>query len=109
MTITKVERDGAFRFHVQGEMTFTKVKELLQHSYELFSAVQEFEVDLSQVDHADSAGLALVLEWMAQASERNAKVVFTGIPESMVSIARLCQVESLLEGYTSAIKQGKVE
>ncbi|MES9829335.1 MAG: STAS domain-containing protein [Candidatus Thiodiazotropha sp.] len=97
MTITKVERDGAFRFHVQGEMTFSSVKELLLHSNKLFSAVEELEVDLSRVDHADSAGLALVLEWMAQAAERNARIVFTGVPESMVSIARLCQVESLLE------------
>ncbi|MEW8029503.1 MAG: STAS domain-containing protein [Candidatus Thiodiazotropha sp.] len=100
MTITKVERDGAFRFHVQGDMTFSSVKDLLQRSNELFSVVQEFEVDLSRVDHADSAGLALVLEWIAQAAERNARIVFTGIPESMVSIARLCQVESLLEGCT---------
>ncbi|MFI0414775.1 MAG: lipid asymmetry maintenance protein MlaB [Candidatus Thiodiazotropha sp.] len=97
MTITKVERDGAFRFHVQGEMTFSSVKELLLHSNKLFSAVEELEVDLSRVDYADSAGLALVLEWMAQAAERNARIVFTGVPESMVSIARLCQVESLLE------------
>ncbi|MBW9265295.1 MAG: STAS domain-containing protein [Candidatus Thiodiazotropha sp. (ex. Lucinisca nassula)] len=100
MTITKVERDGAFRFHVQGEMTFSSVKDLLLHSNKLFSAVEELEVDLSQVDHADSAGLALVLEWMAQAAERNARIVFTGVPESMVSIARLCQVESLLEECT---------
>lgn len=100
MTITKVERDGAFRFHVQGEMTFSSVKELLLHSKQLFSAVEALEVDLSQVEHADSAGLALVLEWMAQAAERNARIVFTGVPESMVSIARLCQVESLLEECT---------
>lgn len=100
MSITKVERDGAFRFHVQGDMTFSSVNGLLQRSYELFSTLEELEVDLSQVDHADSAGLALVLEWMAQASERNAKIVFTGVPDSMLSIARLCQVESLLEGCT---------
>ncbi|MES9994428.1 MAG: STAS domain-containing protein [Candidatus Thiodiazotropha sp.] len=98
MTITKVERDGAFHFHVQGDMTFASVRDLLQHSTELFSKVDELEVDLSRVDHADSAGLALVLEWMAQAAERNAKIVFTGMPESMISIARLCQVESLLDG-----------
>ena len=96
MTITKVERDGEFRFHVQGDMTFSSVKNLLQRSNELFSSIEALEVDLSQVDHADSAGLALVLEWMAQAAERNARIVFTGIPESMVSIARLCHVESLL-------------
>jgi phospholipid transport system transporter-binding protein len=81
-------------------MTFSNVKDLLQRSDELFSTLQELEVDLSRVDHADSAGLALVLEWMARAAERNARIVFTGVPESMVSIARLCQVESLLEGYT---------
>jgi phospholipid transport system transporter-binding protein len=100
MPINQVERDGAFSFHVEGDMTFSNVVDLLQRSNELFSRVQELEVDLSRVDHADSAGLALVLEWMARAAERNARIAFTGVPESMVSIARLCQVESLLEGYT---------
>ncbi|MCU7872102.1 MAG: STAS domain-containing protein [Candidatus Thiodiazotropha sp. (ex Lucinoma borealis)] len=98
MGITRVERDGTFRFHVQGDMTFSSVKELLQRSTTLFSSEQELEIDLTEVDHADSAGLALVLEWMAQAAERKAKVVFTGMPESIISIARLCQVESLLDG-----------
>jgi len=103
MSITRVERDGAFRFHVQGDMTFSSVKELLQRSMTLFSSVEEFEIDLTQVDHADSAGPALVLEWMAQAAEREAKVVFTGMPESIISIARLCQVESLLDGSDPSV------
>ncbi|MCU7906185.1 MAG: STAS domain-containing protein [Candidatus Thiodiazotropha sp. (ex Epidulcina cf. delphinae)] len=97
MSITRVERDGAFHFHVQGDMTFDSVKGLLQQSAGLFSSVEELQIDLTRVDRADSAGLALVLEWLAQAAERKAGVVFTGMPGSIHSIARLCQVESLLD------------
>ncbi|MCU7921361.1 MAG: STAS domain-containing protein [Candidatus Thiodiazotropha sp. (ex Dulcina madagascariensis)] len=103
MSITGVERDGAFHFHVQGDMTFGSVKGLLQQSAGLFSSVQALEIDLTQVDRADSAGLALILEWKAQAVARDAKVVFTGMPDSIIAIARLCQVESLLDEANAAV------
>ncbi|MCU7918014.1 MAG: STAS domain-containing protein [Candidatus Thiodiazotropha sp. (ex Epidulcina cf. delphinae)] len=103
MSITRVERDGAFHFHVQGGMTFDSVKGLLQQSADLFSSVQALEIDLTQVDRADSAGLALILEWKAQAVARNANVVFTGMPDSIIAIARLCQVESLLDEANAAV------
>ena len=98
MNSAKIEREGAFRFQVHGAMTFEHAKSLLQQSAALFASLPELEVDLSRVERADSAGLALMLEWMAQVAERDARVVYTGVPEAILSIARLCQVESLLDG-----------
>jgi phospholipid transport system transporter-binding protein len=98
MSDTRIEREGDFRFIVHGAMTFEYAKALLQQSTALFSSLTELEIDLVRVERADSAGLALILEWMAQAAERNAKLVFLGMPDAILSIARLCQVESLLDG-----------
>jgi phospholipid transport system transporter-binding protein len=93
---TKLERVGAFHFQLHGEMTFTHAKSLLLQSEALFAGLPDVEIDMQRVEKADSAGLPLMLEWLAQAAERDARVLFTEVPEAIHSVARLCQIESLL-------------
>jgi phospholipid transport system transporter-binding protein len=100
---SKIEQAGGSRFQVLGAMTFEHAKGLLQQSEKLFVSLPEINVDLSQVEKADSAGLALLLEWMALVAEREAKISFIGVPEAILSVAHLCQIDSLLDGYISDI------
>jgi phospholipid transport system transporter-binding protein len=101
MNQSRIERTGAFHFQVHGPMTFEWVSNLLQQSEPLFADLPEVEINLERVEKADSAGLALMFEWMARATERDAKVLFTQVPESIHAVADLCQVESLLSGHVS--------
>ncbi|MEJ2423745.1 MAG: STAS domain-containing protein [Candidatus Thiodiazotropha sp.] len=94
---SRIERVGAFHYQVQGAMTFETARVLLQQSSALFGGQPEVEVDLSGVSRADSAGLALLLEWMAEAAQRDANLVLKGMPDALQAVARLCQVESLFE------------
>ena len=48
----QIVRDGAFRFHVEGEMTFATAKQLLQQSESFFLKPQDLEIDLSRVTAA---------------------------------------------------------
>jgi len=96
MTIARIERDGAFSFHVEGEMTFDTAKQLLQQSAEFFDKPRDLEIDLSKVVVADSAGLALLLEWKARAAQQDVRMVVKGLPEALKSIAHLCRIEPLL-------------
>jgi phospholipid transport system transporter-binding protein len=92
----KLIRDGAFRFHVEGEMTFATVRQLLRQSENYFGKSQDLEIDLTGVTSADSAGLALLLEWKARAVQAGTEVAVEGLPESMQSIAHLCRIGTLL-------------
>jgi phospholipid transport system transporter-binding protein len=94
----QIVRDGAFRFHVEGEMTFATAKQLLRQSEDYFSKSQDLEINLSRVSGADSAGLALLLEWKARAAQSGRQLVVAGLPKAMQSIAHLCRIESLLNG-----------
>jgi phospholipid transport system transporter-binding protein len=95
-------RDGAFRFHVEGEMTFDTAKQLLSQSEDYFTKPQDLEINLSRVTAADSAGLALLLEWKARAGQAGKLLVVEGLPEAMQSIAHLCRIEPLLNGIGGA-------
>ncbi len=96
MAKAQIVRDGAFRFHVEGEMTFATAKQLLSQSEDYFTKPMDLEINLSRVTAADSAGLALLLEWKARVGEAGKLLVVEGLPEAMQSIAHLCCIEPLL-------------
>jgi phospholipid transport system transporter-binding protein len=52
--------------------------------------------DLSAVGSCDSSAVAVLLAWRRAAEQRNAKLVLTGLPASLVSIADVYGVASLL-------------
>lgn len=96
MADAQIVRDGAFRFHVEGEVSFATAKKLLRQSEAFFDKPQDLVINLSRVTGADSAGLALLLEWKARAAHAGAELVVEGLPEAMLSIAHLCRIETLL-------------
>ena len=56
----------------------------------------QLEIDLSEVTDSDSAGLALLLEWVTWANHSVREIRFTGVPEKVLAIARTTEVEPLL-------------
>ena len=84
------------RFELVGEMSFGTASEILKISEPLFNQHQVLEIDLSQVKRADSAGLALLLEWKAQANQRGHEIAFLGIPDSLLAIAHTTEVRHLI-------------
>ena len=96
MVGAQIVRDGAFRFYVEGEMTFATAKLLLNQSKRFFEKPRDLEIDLSRVTGGDSAGLALLLEWKSWAIQSGCELAVEGLPAAMRSIAHLCRIESLL-------------
>jgi phospholipid transport system transporter-binding protein len=52
--------------------------------------------DLTGVTAADSAGLALLIDWLAVARARGRTLRYTQVPQSLQALARMSDVESLL-------------
>ena len=53
-------------------------------------------VDLAEVTDMDSSLIAAMLAWLREAQRRERELVFTNIPESLRTIARLYGVDGLL-------------
>jgi phospholipid transport system transporter-binding protein len=56
-----------------------------------------FTIDLAAVAPIDSAGLALLIDWLAAARSVGATLSYLHLPEAARTLARLSEVESLLE------------
>jgi phospholipid transport system transporter-binding protein len=86
--------DGKFR--IVGDMSFATVESILRESEDLFEDYSRIEVDLSGVGKSDSAGLALLLEWITWAIQTVREIRYVDIPDRVTAIARVTEVDSLL-------------
>lgn len=91
-----IEELGEGRFALAGDMTFDTAEKILRASEAPFEEHTQIEVDLSEVSSSDSAGLALLLEWVTWANHSVREIRFTGMPEKILAIARTTEVEKLL-------------
>ena len=57
---------------------------------------QGLTVELQAVPAVDSAGLALLIDWLAEARSRSCTLKYTQPPPTLVSLARLSDVEKLI-------------
>ena len=96
MSKFKLEDLGEGRFALSGEMTFDTAERILRQSEEPFEAHTQLEIDLSNVTQSDSAGLALLLEWVTWANHSVREIRFKDMPEKVMAIARTTEVEGLL-------------
>lgn len=73
-----------------GELTFETVPRLLDQSRAwLQSSGGAITVDLKAVTRADSAGLALLVEWLRLARLKARPLAFTNMPEQVRSLVRV--------------------
>lgn len=94
---------GDDRFSVTGELTFETVPQLFKRTPEYFrGAANSLTVDLAQVTRSDSAGLALLLEWMRVTKARGGKISFINLPEQLLALATVSGLEKILPASLSA-------
>lgn len=96
MSRFELEDLGEGRFALSGDMTFDTAERILQSSEQPFEQHTRIEVDLSGVRNSDSAGLALLLEWITWANHTVREIRYKALPERVVAIARTTEVEPLL-------------
>ena len=98
MSDAVLETLGEGRFRVAGDLDYQTVTCLLENDDRLFSGgAAAVEVDLSGVGRSTSVSLALMLEWLRQARARNIAIGFSHVPAQILGIARLSQLETILD------------
>ncbi|MGA7537188.1 MAG: STAS domain-containing protein [Steroidobacteraceae bacterium] len=61
------------------------------------SSAADLEVDCSGIAHSDSAGLAVLLDWMAVMKREGRPLCFANLPPGLLSLARISGVEEMLQ------------
>lgn len=88
---------GHTRLGVEGVLDFDTVVPLVAESRQYFAGKGgRLEVDLQGVQRANSAGLALLLEWLELAKKREISLHFRNLPESLTRLAAITNLTGLL-------------
>jgi phospholipid transport system transporter-binding protein len=84
------------RARINGSLHFTTVSSLLPAGVEAIKSGRADVIDLAGVTSSDSAGLALLIEWLSVAKNAGRTLRFENIPSQLQQLARLSEVEELL-------------
>ena len=95
----EVAADGSIE--LIGELNHQNVPSLLIKSDDMIvnndtNQSSNLVINLNAVSRSDSAGVALLIEWMRQAKKHNKTIRFTNMPEQMHEIAMVSGVDKLL-------------
>ncbi len=85
-TLTKQSNDT---FLVTGDLTFFSIDKKMTGSFEFLNSAAKLQVDLAGVVLADSAGLALIIEWIKYSKLYNTQLKFNNMPQQILTIALL--------------------
>ena len=87
------------RFAARGELTFANAKGARSEGLHALrtSTSRDLEVDCSGITHSDSAGLAVLLDWMAVMKREGRPLCFANLPSGLLAVARISGVEEMLQ------------
>lgn len=91
-----IEPAGPGRLAASGELTFETAAQALQQGAQQLRGGNAWVLDLARVESGDSAGVAVLIDWLASVQVRGASLRYEGIPAQMLAIARISDLEDLL-------------
>ncbi|HET8941401.1 MAG TPA: STAS domain-containing protein [Rudaea sp.] len=81
---------------VAGAISFANAARAMGQAPQLVRNSRPLNLDLAALENADSATLAVLIAWSAQARRQGAVLRYLRAPQGLRNLARLCDVESLL-------------
>jgi phospholipid transport system transporter-binding protein len=97
MTQPKLQKVADGQYEVQGELTMYSVPSLARDARTMLSRLQgNIRISFSGVERVDSAGLALMIDWMRVAHDGQFTVLFEHLPKQLQRIAKVSELQDLL-------------
>ena len=99
-------KGGAFEFTVsspercavRGALTFATAKRARALGLNAQrAAAKSFVIDCGDILQADSAGLAVLLDWLAEAKRAGKALHFERLPDGLLRLARISSVDAMLQ------------
>ena len=93
-----ISEPAAGRIVVTGDLTFASARDARQLGLLVLesSRAAKLVIDCGGVTRADSAGLAVLLDWLAWGRRKSRSLTLENLPASLVAVARISEVDGLL-------------
>ena len=94
----RLEGAGDGRLAAHGPLTFASARAARALGLAaLGNGSGAVEIDCRGVEASDSAGLAVLIDWLAAARHAGRSLRFSGLPADLTALARISEIEEFLE------------
>jgi phospholipid transport system transporter-binding protein len=95
-----LETDSLGTLRLRGAISFTNAAQAFASPPQALKR-DALDIDLAALENADSATLAVLIAWSADARRRGARLRYLRAPQGLRNLARLTEVDGLL-GFAEA-------
>ena len=93
----RLEGAGEGRLVAHGALTFASARAARTLALAaLKDGSGALEIDCQGISSADSAGLAVLIDWLGAARQAGRSLRYRGLPEDLSALARISQIEEFL-------------
>lgn len=86
--LTIIDQGGGV-FLIDGDLTFASIDKKTVTSFDFLNTTKLATIDFSRVTCTDSAGLALMIEWIKYTRHHRIQLHFKNIPAQLRNLAKL--------------------
>jgi phospholipid transport system transporter-binding protein len=90
----ELQDEGHYLLH--GELSFNTVSAISANFAKMVNKSDEIILDLHGVTRTDSAGLALLIDWLRSARHEHKRIVFKNMPSQMLAVAKVSELDDIL-------------
>jgi phospholipid transport system transporter-binding protein len=76
-------------YTLEGSLTFASIDKYTPQSFRFLKGMDSMAIDLSEVTASDSAGLALMIDWIKRSRLSRVKLRFVNVPPQLLALASL--------------------
>ena len=87
------------RFAARGALNFGNARRARSEGLDALRAAsaRDLEIDCGGISHSDSAGLAILLDWMSIMKREGRPLCYANLPSGLLAVARISGVEEMLQ------------
>jgi phospholipid transport system transporter-binding protein len=88
-------KEDAGHYYLRGTVDFNTVTRLTHES--ILDGSEQVNIDLGGLLSADSSAVALLIQWLRQATQEDVELRFLNIPEQIKPLIALYDLESIIQ------------
>lgn len=92
----RLETNGSGDLVAHGVLDFANARDALRQGEQVLEPGRDGRLDLSELDRVDSAGLAVIIEWLSWYESAGTRLALDAVPEQLRDLARISELEDLL-------------
>ena len=103
MSKVEIKKSPSGSIEIVGELNHDNVMALAHDASGIFASERDLYIDLGGISHTDSAGIALLVEWLSEARHHNQEIHFINVPEQVMDVARVSNLDRVLPMSEAAV------